>query len=102
MVQKSSEYATCRWNHWDSSNGSILTFGLIHLNTFLHIGSTMIAPSTDKARPAPRDIHTEKVKVFRPASRWSDTCFHLFDRSVLDIRCRRWMHVPAKSKQADV
>jgi hypothetical protein len=36
-----------------------------------------MAPSTDKANPAPRDIQTEKVRVFRPASLGSSCCFFL-------------------------
>ena len=77
MVQKSNEYATCAWNHCDSSSGSHLIFGLIHLKRFLHIGKTMIAQSSDRFRPAPRDSHTENVSELRPANLGSDACFHL-------------------------
>jgi hypothetical protein len=41
------------------------------------MGSRIIAPSTDKARPAPRDIQTEKVRVLRPESLGSSCCFFL-------------------------
>ena len=38
----------------------------------------MIAPSIDKAKPAPRDSHTEKVSLLSPANLGSMACFHLF------------------------
>lgn len=77
MVQKSNEYATCRWNHCDSSRGKNLSFGLMYLKIFLHIGNRIIDVSTDKTNPAPRDIQTENVSVFRPDSLGSSCCFFL-------------------------
>lgn len=77
MVHINSEYATWRWNHCDSSRGRNFTLGLITLRMFRHIGKRIIAPSTDKANPAPRDIHTENVRVFKPASFSFDSCKYL-------------------------
>src|SRR5436190_4232809 len=77
MVKNSMAYATCRWNHCDSSNGSHLNFGLTHLKRVLHIGSKMRVASTVRTKPAPRDIHTEKASLLRGASRESAACFHL-------------------------
>jgi hypothetical protein len=59
----------------------IRSLGLTHLKIFLHIGSKIIAPSTERQRPAPRDSHTEKVKVFRPFSLMSSACLILSDVS---------------------
>jgi len=71
------EYATCLWNHCDSSSGKNLTLGRTYLSTFRHIGSNIIAPSTDRTRPAPRDSHTEYERVLRPANLGSDCCLYL-------------------------
>lgn len=65
------------------------------------MGSTIIAPSTDNANPAPRDSHTENVKVFSPASRWSVACFHLFRLSATRIHADQ-QNVPSVSKKANM
>ena len=61
----------------DSSKGRNLTFGLTHRRMFLHMGSRMSVPSKDRTNPAPRDIHTENVSVFRPASFMFDSWRYL-------------------------
>ena len=43
---------------------------------FLHIGRRMSRISTERINPAPLDIHTEKVSVFKPANLGSAACFH--------------------------
>ena len=65
----SIEYATCRWNHCDSSNGMNLIFGLMYRSSVLHMGSKMRVASKLKFKPAPLDSQTEKVRVLSPASR---------------------------------
>lgn len=77
MVYTNMEYATCRWNHCDSSSGRNLSFGLMYLRIFLHMGRRIMAPSTERTSPAPLDSHTENVRVFKPASLTSVACLYL-------------------------
>lgn len=71
-VNKSSEYATCRWNHTVSSRGIHRILGLMHLIIFLHIGSNIKATSRDKVKAEPLDIHTEYCNALRAESLASD------------------------------
>lgn len=72
-------YATCLWNHIDSSNGSQRIFGRTSLSRVRHIGRTINVVSTLSTRPAPREIHTENLNRLSGANRASEACFHLLD-----------------------
>ena len=61
----------------------------------------MTAPSIDKAKPAPRENHTEKVSVLSPASLGSLACFHLFSVLAWFLEFSRCCS-PSKSEHADV
>ena len=98
IVKNRIEYATCRWNHCDSSRGSHRTFGRSHLSTFLHIGKTINIPSTERANPAPRESHTENVRVLRPANRESEICLYLRTINITTLLGHR-EDVPAKDKK---
>src|SRR5262245_51326154 len=102
MLKKSKAYATCRWNHCDSSKGSHLNFGLTHLKRVLHIGSKIRVPSAASAKPAPRDIQTEKVSLLSGANRESVICFHLKWPSAQAYKHQEISFVPAKGKQSRV
>lgn len=91
MVNMSRAYATWRWNHCDSSRGSHLILGRTTRRRFRHMGSRMRRTSKDSIRPAPRDIHTEKVKVLRPASSTSLSCRYLRN-STRQLRSRKEGH----------
>jgi hypothetical protein len=81
-----------------------LIFGLINLRRVLHIGSNIIAPSTDRAKPAPRDSHTEYVNVLRPASLGSSCCFFLYESSASGALHANFIAAfsPSKYKQPNV
>ena len=61
----------------DSSRGRNLTLGRMTRRIFRHMGMTMTMVSTDKTRPAPREIQTENWRALRGARRASPCCFHL-------------------------
>ena len=70
-------YATWRWNQRFSSKGRNLTFGRIHLIIVRHTGSRMRVPSIERTSPAPLDIHTENLRVFKGASWGVANCLYL-------------------------
>jgi hypothetical protein len=76
-VNSNMAYATWRWNHMDSSSGRNLILGRMTRRIFRHMGITMTMVSTDKTRPAPREIQTENWRALRGARRISPCCFHL-------------------------
>jgi hypothetical protein len=64
------------------------------------MGRRIRAPSTLNTRPAPREIHTENVNVFRPANLASDACKYLDARLVLCECVELDSYLPSDDKQS--
>jgi hypothetical protein len=61
-----------------------------------------MAPSTERTRPAPRDIQTENVRVFSPASLGSSCCNFLPTISIYKGTSETKAYSPSQREEADV
>jgi hypothetical protein len=77
MEKKSIAYASWRWNQRFSSKGIHRTLGRIHLIIVRQTGRRISIPSKLRTKPAPLEIQTEYISVFRGANRGSDSCLYL-------------------------
>ena len=77
MVNINIAYATCLWNQIFSSSGRNLILGRMYRSRFRHMGNKISNTSKERTSPAPRDIQTENVSVFSPASSMLDSWRYL-------------------------